>query len=388
MGRPKRLFNKDFLVLCLSSTLFMFSFSMIIPELPVYLNNLGGEDYLGFIIGLFTISAGLSRLWSGRFADKTGRIKIMLFGSLVTMVCGGLYIYTTTVFSFLLLRFIHGLSTGYRPTGTTTYLIDITPPERMGEAMGFLGMAGSTGMALGPALGSVLKEEFSFELMFIFSSIFGFLSVILTLLLKEHVNNRSSLSWSDFNIFKGKVLDFSTLNPSVITFFDVFAFGVLLTTSPILVESLGFKYKGVFNLIFASVSILTRFVAGKYSDKYGRIYTLKRGLVMLIIGLVIISIADSKLMVIVGAVFYGISIGINRPTIFAWSADVANPLSKASSIATMLLALEIGIGGGAFISGFLYDSSRWSINLGLYVAIFFGIIGLLYVLKLGKQIQV
>jgi hypothetical protein len=34
---------------------------MIIPELPAYLTSIGGADYKGLIISLFTLTAGISR---------------------------------------------------------------------------------------------------------------------------------------------------------------------------------------------------------------------------------------------------------------------------------------------------------------------------------------
>ena len=52
---------------------------MIIPELPAFLTSLGGEDYKGLIIALFTLTAGISRPFSGKLADTIGRVPIILF---------------------------------------------------------------------------------------------------------------------------------------------------------------------------------------------------------------------------------------------------------------------------------------------------------------------
>ena len=76
---------------------------MIIPELPDYLTSLGGEDYKGIIISLFTLTAGLSRPFSGKLADTIGRIPVMVIGSLVCVISGFLYPVASTVFSFMLL---------------------------------------------------------------------------------------------------------------------------------------------------------------------------------------------------------------------------------------------------------------------------------------------
>ena len=362
----------------------MMSFSMIIPELPEYVIDMGGEDYLGFVFGIFTVSAGLSRFWSGRLADIIGRKKIMVFGTVVTAICGGIYIFTTTLGLFLILRFIHGLSTGWRPTGSTAFVVDVAPKERMGEAMGYLGVAGSTGMAIGPALGSFLKEDYSFDHMFMASSIVGVLAMIMTFFLRESLEDTRKMKWSDLNISKGKSLDWSTRSPSIVTLLDTFSFGVVITTAPIIVDYLGFTYKGLFNLVFVSFSIVTRFIAGKTSDRLGRVKVMKAGLILLSISLLIIGFAQSQSVVVLGGAIFGISIGLNRPTIFAWSADLANPQNRAASMATMLLALEIGIGAGAFISGSIYDGNPGSISISYVCSSVLALLAFFYLLKFHK----
>ncbi|MDV7402315.1 MFS transporter, partial [Arthrospira platensis SPKY1] len=86
------LFTKDFILLCLSSYLFFSSFNMLIPELPSYLDSLGGRPYIGWIIGLFTLAALISRPFSGRLTDTIGRVPVMLVGASVCIALGLFYI--------------------------------------------------------------------------------------------------------------------------------------------------------------------------------------------------------------------------------------------------------------------------------------------------------
>lgn len=358
----------------------MMSFSMILPEMPEYLSNMGGADYIGFIVGLFTVSAGISRFWSGRLAERIGRVKVMIFGTVITALCGALYMFTFSILTFLLLRLIHGLSTGWRPTGSTAYLADISPRGRLGEAMGYLGIAGSTGMALGPAIGSLVKEEISFDAMFMTASAIGIISLLMTIRLPESLSTARRLRFSDFNIFKGKSLNFNTWAPSLITLFETFAFGVVITLSPDLVDHLGFTYKGMFNLTFVIASIAMRFIAGKASDRHGRLPLLSIGMILLLISLFMIGNAETKFAVVLGGIVYGLAIGINRPTIFAWTADESDPSEVALSLATMLLSLEIGIGSGAFISGWIYKGDIANIPVVFTLAAAMASVSLVFVL--------
>jgi MFS family permease len=158
---------------------------MLIPELPDYLTSLGGEDYKGLIIGVFTITAGFSRPFSGILTDKLGRIPVMVFGAAVCVICGFIYPWANTVFFFLLIRLIHGFSTGFKPTGTAAFIADIIPSTRRGEAMGIYGFVTSTGMAFGPYLGSLIAANYSINTLFYSSSLFAFLSVAILFSMKE-----------------------------------------------------------------------------------------------------------------------------------------------------------------------------------------------------------
>lgn len=97
-----RLYTPAFFQLCSSYALFAASFNMIIPELPAYLTQLGGEDYKGFIIALFTLTAGISRPFSGKLADTIGRKAVIYFGITVCVFCSLLYPLLTSVAGFFI----------------------------------------------------------------------------------------------------------------------------------------------------------------------------------------------------------------------------------------------------------------------------------------------
>ena len=62
------------------------------PELPGYLKLMGAGHLLGYIVGLFTLGALLSRFFSGKIADKAGRKVVMIIGTTVTAIAGFLYV--------------------------------------------------------------------------------------------------------------------------------------------------------------------------------------------------------------------------------------------------------------------------------------------------------
>ena len=204
--------------------------------------------------------------------------------------------------------------------------------------------------------------------MFIASALLGMLSVLLTLPLEESLPGARRIRRSDFNLLKGPLVDPSAWPAALVLLPIAFAFGVYLTITPDFVDHLGYVYKGSFNTIIVVSSISMRLVAGRVSDRRGRIPVLLVGTALMSVGMVLLGSADTKLMATIGALVYGASVGINMPTVFAWTADLAQPGKVALALGTMLMALEIGIGAGAMYSGMSFQGDVANIPELYYVS--------------------
>jgi len=327
---------------------------MLIPELPAYLSSLGGAEYKGLIIALFTLTAGISRPYSGKLTDKIGRVPVMAIGSIVCFACGFLYPILTSISGFLLLRLFHGFSTGFKPTATAAYVADIVPSEKWGEAMGIHGLFFSTGMAIGPAIGSAITLHYSINVLFYCSSLFAFLSIAIIMNVKETLKAKQKFKFHLLKINRKELINKQALPVFWITLFSYASYGVIITLIPDWTAHIGLKNKGIFFMIFTLSSLMIRFVAGKFSDNYGRKPVLKISLALLCIALVWIGTAQSIMGFYIGAIIYGIATGMLSPAISAWTIDLSDDDKRGLSVATMYIALEAGIGFGALIAGTLF----------------------------------
>ncbi|MBM3402224.1 MAG: MFS transporter [Bacteroidetes bacterium] len=384
-GNKHPIYTIEFALLCLSSFFFSASFNMLIPEMPAYLTSLGGAEYKGYIIALFTLSAGLSRPFSGKLTDKIGRVPVMAVGSLVCVVCGLLYPILTSVAGFLWLRLFHGFSTGFKPTATAAYVADIVPANRWGEAMGIHGVFFSTGLAIGPAIGSALTELFSIHAMFYCSSVFALLSIIILMNMKETLQNKESFRFSMMHIKRAEVIELRVLVAAFITFLSYLSYGIVLTVTSDWGEHLGVPNKGLFFMVFTVSSLLIRFLSGKMSDKIGRVRIIEASLLILAISQVLIGIAHTPLVLMLGSAVYGFATGMLSPALSAWIIDLSHPKHRGKAVATMYIALEAGIGLGAFFAGSLYVTDVSRIPLIFYTAAITAFIGFIYLLLFYKR---
>ena len=364
----KSLYTSSFILLCLSHVLFAGSFNMMIPELPSFLTKLGGEDYKGLIIALFTLSAGLSRPFSGKLTDTIGRIPVMIIGTLVCVVCSLLYPILMTVSGFLFLRFLHGFSTGFKPTASVAYAADILPAHRRGEGMGILGISMNLGASMFPPFGSYLANLYSIDILFYVSSFLAFISIGILFGLKETLEHPQKFTLSLLKIGRHEIIEKTAIPVAIVTLFTYLCYGVLLTISPDQSEYLGLENKGLLFTSLTVFSILSRLVAGKASDKYGRIIVIKYAIVMLSVSLIFMGLANSAVTLMMASACVGFSAGVASPAVFAWVIDVSPEEKRGRAMATVYIALEIGIGMGAILSAWFYANDPANFPMAYFIS--------------------
>jgi MFS family permease len=374
------MYNLQFWLLCLSNFLFSASFQMMIPELPDYLTAMGGQEHIGLIIALFTLTAGLSRPFSGKLTDTIGRVPVMAFGSLVCCVASLCYPFVHVVWGFLLLRFLHGFSTGTKPTATAAYVADIIPENRRGEAAGMLGIFTATGMSIGPSIGSYLTMWFGINPMFFVSAAFALLSILILLNMKETLIEKAPFRLPMLKITRYDLFEPRVLNVFLVMFGVSFSSGVILTLIPDLSKTLEIQNKGLFFTVYTIASLVVRVFASKSSDIHGRVSVMMVSTVVLAVGMAILGFTQSAFGFWAAAILFGISWGLNSPTLTAWAIDLSHPDYRGRALATMYIALEAGIGVGAWWSGWWYGGKLGNMPFAFYVSAVLSVASLGYLI--------
>jgi len=330
---------------------------MLIPELPAFLTQLGGAEHKGYIISLFTLTALLSRPFSGKLADSIGRKPVIIFGGLVCTLCSLMYPILSSVFGFFLLRFVHGFSTGFTPTGQSAYVSDVIPSDRKGEAMGLLGMTGSIGMAMGPAIGGLIAREFGLNMMFYFSSLCGLTAAAIVVSMKETLETRRKFHFSMLKIDRQDLFEPRVILPCMLMGLAYFAYGAMLTLIADMGEHVGIHRKELLFTCFMLTSLAIRLIAGKASDKYGRAPVMVFSSVVIMIAMLMIGVSETQGLLIAGVCMYGLGQGSVSPTLLAWATDLSESRHKGRALASLYIFMELGIGVGAVISGWLYNKN-------------------------------
>jgi DHA1 family multidrug resistance protein-like MFS transporter len=196
-------------VLWFGQFLVMAGMTMIIPFLPLYIQEMGITDpdqlavWAGVIFaGNFVTSFIFQPIW-GRLADRYGR-KLMLlrsgFGMALVMTLMG---FAASAWHLLLLRMLNGTISGFVPAAAA--LMSTTAPrDKMGFAMGTLQSGAVAGTILGPFIGGLLAGWIGFRPIFYITGALLFLaSLFAMVVVKERFDPAGAAKQPHSSIYEG-----------------------------------------------------------------------------------------------------------------------------------------------------------------------------------------
>ena len=253
--------------------------------------------------------------------------------------------------------------------------------------MGVHGVCFSTGLAIGPAIGSEITAHFSINYLFYCSSVFALLSIVILANMKETLPNRQKFKFSHLKISSKEIIEWRVLPASLIILWSYISYGAILTVISDWSKHLGTGNKGLFFMVFTVSSLLIRFVAGKVSDQYGRVVVIKISLSLLMLSLLGIGFANSSFELMLASAVYGVATGMLSPSATAWTIDLSRPKHRGKAVATMYIFMEVGIGLGALLAGAIFLEDVKVIPSIFYICTGVTLIALLYLQFIYKSTQ-
>ncbi|WP_142248092.1 MFS transporter [Alkalihalobacterium alkalinitrilicum] len=169
------------------------SATMVLPFLSLYIKTLGDfseayvQQWAGYVFGLtFLVAFLVSPIW-GRFGDKYGRKKILVFTSAGIGISVLLMGFVSSVTELFILRAFMGFVTGFIPTSAALISAQCKK-ETAGRTLGTLQTGTVSGGLCGPLLGGVLADTVGFQYTFTITGVvIIFASILVAFGIKEVV---------------------------------------------------------------------------------------------------------------------------------------------------------------------------------------------------------
>lgn len=350
--KMERLWTKSFVFMTLAMLFLFIAFYSLLPTLPQFVKQIGGsEAQVGWVTGVFMLSAVLFRPIIGGLLDRYGRRAFMVSGLIMFIIAMYMYNFVGGVVVLIGLRFMHGISWAFSTTAMITSTTDLIPDARRGEGMGWFSMAMTIAMAIGPMYGLWVIQHQSYHELFLYAVVLSSAALILMIGVKMPARPQSAV--------KSIVLfERSVLPVNVATFFLYVAYGGITAFVALFIGSIGVN-SGVFFLVYAAMLAFSRPIAGKMSDRRGERFVIIPSLLIAAVALVVLSLSTGLLSVLISAMLYGIGFGSAQPALQAATLSLAPPDRAGVANASFLTATDLGIGLGSILLGWVSQLSGY-----------------------------
>lgn len=375
------LWTKNFLLVLISNFATYIGFYMLLPTLPIYIKNISGKESLsGLAMGVFLISAVLIRPFAGRTLDRHGRRGIYLLGLAIFMLCSLVFTWVQGLFIFLLFRFIQGFGWGYCNTAAGTVAADAIPKSRLGEGMGYFGLAMSAAMGIAPALSLFIIEKYHFSVLFLGSTFAILVSLLAAVLISyRKVDHNPSAA-------KSVLIEKRALRPSLVAFFITLVYSSVLSFLALYGAQRGISGIGIFFTVYAVTITLSRPILGRLADQRGFDIVVIPGLVIVTLTMVLFFLAQSLTMFIAAAIVFGIGFGAVQPSLQALSVLNVPPDRRGAAVGTYFTVFDIGVGLGSVLWGVVAQAVGYRMMYLLNVIP--AVLALAFYLAFSRQSQV
>ena len=331
---------------------------------------------LSFIISFGTVKA-LSNLVAGRYSDRIGRKKLLVYGWLFGIPVPFLIIWAPSWTVITFANVLLGINQGLCWSTTLIMKIDLVGPKRRGFAMGLNEFAGYGAVALAALASGYLASIYGlrpapFYLGIVFAVLGLFLSLTLVRDTTAHASEEARLHHEPQTqpTFKEVFSETSYRNP---TLFSVSQAGLVNNLNdgmawglfPLFFAAHGLGVESIAVLVatYPAVWSVLQIATGALSDRSGRKLMIVIGMWMQAAGILLVaatptlasSRAGSFFLWIIGSVLLGIGTALVYPTLLAAIGDVVHPAWRASSVGVYRLWRDLGYAVGALWSGVVAD---------------------------------
>jgi MFS transporter, DHA1 family, multidrug resistance protein len=184
--------KRNLLIMWFANFFVAASMTMVMPFISLYIETFGNfsdkyvQHWSGITFGITFVSAFIFSPILGKFGDRYGRKKILIFTGVGMGLSIFLMGFVHSVWQLFILRFFMGFFSGFVAI-SQAFISTQTPKEIAGRVLGTLQTGSITGSLFGPLLGGILADTLGYETAFKWTSISIFISALLVIATKEYV---------------------------------------------------------------------------------------------------------------------------------------------------------------------------------------------------------
>ena len=353
-------------------------FAAVVPLLPGLSDEFGlSKSEAGILSGSYAAGTLIAAIPGGLLAARVGPRRTVLVGLSLMSITGIGFALSQNIVLLDASRFLQGVGGAFSWAGALAWLVRAAPRDRRGEMIGTAMAAAIAGVLAGPALGAA-ADAVGRGPMFAAVSLIGLGLIALTLSVEAPPREQTIVGGlgraaGSTAVRYGMVL---ILVPGLL-------FGAIEVLVPLELDDLG-AGSGAIAAVFllaAGLEAIVAPVAGRISDRRGRLAPSAAGLAASIVAAVVISLPDSALLLGVVVVVAAPWIGMLWSPAMAMLSDGAESSGVDQGLAFGIVNLGWGLGhtAGAIAIPAVADASSNGVAYAVLVALTAGTLVMLLV---------
>lgn len=362
MRRSQR--PSPFALLCLFGSLAIFSTTMAKnPALPLFIRSLGVPDHMvGFVAAASTVVGILVSLPAGILSDLYGRRRVLLGSAFVFASAPFLYLLVHRPWHLVAVRIYHGLATAILGPVALAVVAD-TFEARRGESMAWYSSATMLGRFLAPSIGGLLILGSDFHWVYLGCGVAGVFALLLATHLPVSGQSEATATaptlrgaWEPIRQQASSVLRDRRIGvTSFVEASQYFAFGFLEVYLPLQMAAAGWKAWQIGPLFALQVlaTTLSKPIMGRLTDRVGRPTLIVSGLMLGAIGLLLVSTAESYLLLAPSVGLFGLGMAAVTAATAALVTELAQQNAYGAATGILSSIMDVGHSAGPMIGGLL-----------------------------------
>jgi MFS family permease len=392
--KKEKLWTIPFIMLIVTGTVSGICFYMVNPTIAKYSINIGATVAVsGVITGLFSITALVARPFSGLVADRVNRKKLLITATSIMAVAAFGYSISYTVPMLIFFRVLHGIAFAFNSTATVTVISVVVPRSRLGEGVGYYGLANIIATAVGPAIGLNLGNTFGYSLSYSLSAALLLIAAVIIFFIPFSADQLKNKADGDRKkgISFGDLISLKALPIAILGGLFSMSNGIITGYIALLGDVRNISNIAIYFTVNAFVLLFIRPFAGRLADRKGGILLVIPAMILDGIALITLGHATGIAMIITAAVLKAAGQGAGQPTLQATCLRML-PMEKSGvASSTFYIGADVGQGLGPMIAGYVIsftgeDSNGYGTMFTMSSLIFvIGITAFLIYYKLGKN---
>lgn len=288
-------------------------FGLVVPALPYFAEKLSLSDSEAAIIfALFPVGGLIASILGAAIVERVGRRPVMLVSVVMMALATVGFAFADTVALFALSRFLQGVATGLVWTAALAAISDVFPASELGYRMSLAEAVGGAGGGLaGPAVGGIAIDLIGVTATFLIAAVVPLLVSIPVLLSPETRRAATNASLSRFAALKRLMSEPRAQVATVALIGFAMVLGLVEPLLPLDLDRRLESSASTIGLLFGTLilaDLITAPLAGRWSDRRGRIAPIAFGGTLVVVGLPLTAIGEIP-MVFGAAIVLGVGLG-------------------------------------------------------------------------------